>query len=224
MGAKRVHRLDIDTIGIPNETKMDYSFIKTLKRTLIAHGLKTRIIADDLVNTWAITDAMAKDKELADAIDIVATHYVRFKSTEAARNCGKPIWSSEDGPWSEAWGTAGDQSPPYAEILNRNYLDGRMTSTLLWCLSTSYYDILDLPNAGLLRANTPWSGRFELKSPLWVVAHTTQFAKPGWQYLNQACVLLPKGGSCVALKDKRNYSVIIETLAAREPQHLAFTV
>ena len=80
LGAKRVHGLDIDTIGIWNETKMDYAFIKTLKRTLVAHGLKTKIIADDLVNTWAIADALGKDQELADAVDIVATHYVRFKN------------------------------------------------------------------------------------------------------------------------------------------------
>ncbi len=224
LGAKRVHGLDIDTIGIWNETKMDYAFVKTLRRTLIAHGLRTKIIADDLVNTWAIVDAMAQDRELADAIDIVATHYVRFQSTEAARRTGKPISSSEDGPWNDVWGTAGEQSPPYAEILNRNYLDGRITSTILWCLVTSYYDILDVPYAGLLRADTPWSGHYELKSPVWVVAHTTQFAQPGWRYLDRACLLLPRGGSCVVLKKDRDYSVILETLAAREPQDLAFSV
>jgi hypothetical protein len=224
LGTRREHGLDIDTIGIWNETKMDYAFIKTLKRALTANGLKTKIIADDLVNTWAIVDAMGKDKELADAIDIVATHYVRFKSTDAARNIGKPIWSSEEGPWNDAWGSAGDQGGPYAEALNRNYIDGRMTSTMFWCLVTAYYDILDIPYAGLLRADTPWSGRYELKSPLWVVAHTTQFAKPGWQYLDSACLHLPRGGSCVALKRDRDYSVILETLAAREAQEVQFSM
>jgi len=224
VGAKRVHGLDIDTIGIWNETQMDYAFIKTLKRTLVTSGLKTRIVADDLVNTWAIVDAMAKDKELADAIDIVATHYVRFKSTEAARNVGKPIWSSEEGPWNDSWGSAGEQGGPYAEALNRNYLDGRMSSTMFWCLVTSYYDILDIPYAGLLRADTPWSGHYEEKSPLWVVAHTTQFAQPGWQYLDSACLHLPQGGSCVTLKHGKDYSVIIETLAARGRQEVGFSV
>lgn len=139
---------------------------------------------------------MAKDKEIYDSVDIVATHYVRFKSTEAARNIGKPIGSSEDGPWNDVWGQGGEQSPPLAEILNRNYLDGRMTSTMIWCLVSAYYDILDFPNAGLMRASAPWSGHYETRSPLWIVAHTTQFAKPGWPYLDRACVLLPKGGSC----------------------------
>ena len=223
-GAKRVHGLDIDYVGIWNETKMSYEFIKTLQRTLKARNLSTRIIADDLVNTWAIAEAIEKDPELRDAVEIVATHYPRFKSTEMARNVGKPIWSSEDGPWNDAWGTAGEQSGPYAELLNRNYIDGKMTSTVLWCLTTSYYDILDIPYAGLLRADTPWSGHFTVMPPLWIVAHTTQFAQPGWQYLDGASRMLPDGGSMVALKSGADYSVIVETLAASQPQEVTFTV
>ena len=224
LGAKRVHGLDIDTLGIWNETKMDYAFIKTLKRTLAASGLKTKLIADDLVNTWAIVDALAKDKELYNAVDIVSTHYVRFKSTPAARDIGKPIWSSEDGPWSDAWGSAGEQGGPFAEAINRNYIDGRMTSTQFWCMVSSYYDILDLPNAGLMRAVTPWSGHYQVLSPIWVLAHTTQFAKPGWHYLDGACGYLAEGGSYVSLKKDGDYSVVVETLAAGKPQTVEFTV
>ena len=124
-GNKQIHGLDIDYIGIWNETKMPYEFIKTLHRTLKAHKLATKIIADDLVNTWAIADAMEKDPELRDAIDVVATHYPRFKSTDRAKNVGKPIWSSEDGPWNDAWGTAGEQWGPDAELLNPQLYRGK---------------------------------------------------------------------------------------------------
>jgi O-glycosyl hydrolase len=223
-GNKRVHGLDIDYIGIWNETRMPYEFIKNLHRTLKAHNLPTKIIADDLVNTWAIIDAMEKDPELRDAVDVVATHYPRFESTAKAKVVGKSIWSSEDGPWNDAWGTAGEQSGPYAELLNRNYVEGKMTSTVLWCLSTSYYDILDLPHAGLLRADTPWSGHYTVMPPVWIVAHTTQFVQPGWQYLDHASSLLPQGGSLVALKSGSEFSVIAETLAASGAQDVVFKV
>jgi hypothetical protein len=223
-GNKKVHGLDIDYIGIWNETKMPYEFIKTLRRTLLAHGLKTRLIADDLVNTWAIAETLEKDPELRDAIDVVSTHYPHFQSTPVARGVGKPIWSTEDGPWGDSWATAGRQSGPYAEVLNRNYIEGRMTSTMLWCLTSSYYDILDVPYAGLLRADAPWSGHFQPMTPLWIVAHTTQFAQPGWQYLDRATGMLPDGGSYVSLKKGREYSVIVETLAATQPQTLDISI
>ena len=69
-----------------------------------------------------------------------------------------------------------------------------MTATGLWCLVTSYYDILDVPYAGLLRADTPWSGHYEVMSPVWVVAHTTQFVQPGWQYLTMRRLCFPEAG------------------------------
>lgn len=223
-GNKRVNGLEFDYIGIWNETKTSYDFIKRLRRALDAHHLKTGIIADDLVNTWAIADEMQKDPELRDAIAVVTTHYPRFNSTAAARDSGKPIWSGEDGSWNDAWGAGHDQSGPYAQVLNRNYVQGRMTSTMLWCLSTSYYDILDVPYAGLLRAATPWSGHYEVMPPLWIAAHTTQFAKPGWQYLDGASGRLAQGGSYVTLKQGADYSVIIETIYATEKDTFQFTV
>lgn len=46
------------------------------------------------------------------------------------------------------------------------------------------------------------------------VAHTTQFTKPGWTYL-QTVGHLAHGGSYVALTDgKGNLTIIIETMAS----------
>ncbi len=227
-GAKRVHGLKIDTLGIWNETRMDPAFIVTLRRALDAAGLDTKIAADDLVNEWTIVDTMERDPAVREAVDIIASHYPRFQSTAKAREksalWGKPIWSSEDGPWSDSWGARGEQSPPLAELLNRNYIQGRLTSTNIWNLVTAYYDTLELPNAGLMRANRPWSGHYKVMSPLWVVAHTTQFTKPGWRYLDRASGVLADVGSYVTLRGGRNYSVVIETLAAQGPQDFEFVV
>ena len=227
-GAKREQGLDIDYIGIWNETPMDAAFITMLRRSLDAAHLPTRIIADDLVNDWSIVDKMAANPELRAAVDVIATHYPRTLSPEAVRKqaqeWGKPLWSSEDGPWGDAWGAVGTQSTPLAELLNRNYIKARITSTNIWNLATAYYDILDYTNAGLLRAKTPWSGHYELTAPLWVVAHTTQFAQPGWRYIDSASAMLPGGGSFVTLHEGAQYSLIAETLSAQQEQPLELVV
>ena len=227
-GARDHHGLDFDYVGIWNETRMDVAFIKTLHATLVAHGLKTRIIADDSVNSWDIVKAMDSDPQLRAAVDVIATHYPRWLSTPLARSKSAewrlPLWSSEEGPWDDAWAVAGQQSPPLATLLNRNYIQGRMTSTNIWNLITSYSDSYELPNAGLMRAKTPWSGHYEITSPLWVVAHTNQFARPGWRYLDSASALIDGVGSYVTLHDGKDYSVVIETLDAGKPQRCKFSV
>ncbi|MDE2447860.1 MAG: hypothetical protein KGO22_02745, partial [Gammaproteobacteria bacterium] len=228
MGAKRTYGLNIDYIGIWNETKMDPRFIVMLRRTLDAHHLSTRIIADDRVNTWTLVNSMAASPGVRAAVDVIATHYPRMRSPkwvqQRSAEWHKPLWSSEDGPWGDEWGSFGLQSAALAELLNRNYIGARITSTNVWNLVTAYYDILDYTNAGLMRAKTPWSGHYEVTSPLWVVAHTTQFAQPGWRYIDADCALLPDGGSYVTLHHGADYSVIVETLAATRPQQVRFSV
>ena len=125
---------------------------------------------------------------------MVGTHYPKFNSTDLARNCGRRIWSSEDGPWKGTW----EGATVLAKMFNRNYAIGRMTKTIIWSLITSYYENLPLPKSGPMKANTPWSGHYEVPPALWAIAHTTQFAQPGWQYLDDACVPLEQG-SVVAL-------------------------
>jgi len=64
-----------------------------------------------------------------------------------------------------------------------------------------------------MTANEPWSGHYDLSYPLWITAHTTQFAKPGWHYL-KTVGHLKYGGSYVALSDNLgNLTIIIETMS-----------
>ena len=59
----------------------------------------------------------------------------------------------------------------------------------------------------------------------WAIAHTTQFAKPGWRYLDSACgMLADETGSYVTLAapgKSGDYSIIIETMDAKSAQTLA---
>jgi len=111
-------------------------------------------------------------------------------------------------------------------VLNTNCIYGKFTKTEIWSPVTSYYDILAAPNSGLMSANTPWSGHYNVQSAIWVTAHTTQFAQPGWQYLDGACGYLPSKGSYVALKSPTasDYSIVVETIGAAVPQEAMFQI
>jgi O-glycosyl hydrolase len=229
--AKRDYSLDIAYTGIWNEREFDIPYVKNLHQRLKAAGLATRIVCCD--GDWSIADSMLKDPELAADVAAVGAHYPRddkgkITTTESARKTGKPLWSSEDQP-NDGGGPFVSRDWPIggrilAHYYNQNYLLGAMTATEIWSPVTSYYDNLAAPNSGLMYANTPWSGHYDVQSTIWVTAHTTQFAQPGWQYLDSGSGFLPDKGSYVALRsgDKRNWSVVLETIDAKQPQTVTF--
>ena len=239
-GAKRTWGLDIAYTGIWNEKHFESAeYVKTLRRVLDAHHLDTKIVCCDEypranVDQWTILDAMSKDPALRDAIAVVSVHYPRMHgkltTPPAALQIGKPLWSSEDQPQSSAshilsrdWQIGGRS---LAQLYNENYLKGGFTATEIWSPITSYYDNLAAPNSGLMYANTPWSGHYNVQGAIWATAHTTQFAQPGWQYLRKSCGELPEKGDYVTLKSTngRDWSVVLQTIDARRPQTVRFTV
>jgi galactosylceramidase len=223
-GARQYHGVDINYCGIWNETPHNRDWIKLLRRTLDRAGIaRVQIVASDQVgqDPWRIAREMRADPELMSAVQVIGAHYVGFKSTPESQATGKRVWASEDGPWRGDWQGARQ----LARVFNRNYVQGRMTKTVIWSLITAYYETLPLPNSGPMMAKEPWSGHYEVQPATWAVAHTTQFAQPGWKYMDSACVLLPGGGSCVALRNPSSpeeYSIVVETMDAREPQTLRF--
>ena len=237
--AKKDYSLDIAFAGVWNEKVFDLPYIKELHRRLEADHLDTRIICCDEypgegAGQWAIADEILKDPELAAAIQAIGVHYPmvdgKITTTDAARRTGKPLWSSEDQPNSGGGPIVSRDWPIGGRILahlyNQNYLEGSLTATEIWSAVTSYYDNLAAPNSGLMYANTPWSGHYDVQSTIWVTAHTTQFAQPGWQYLDSGSGTLPGKGSYVSLRsgDRKNWSVILETIGARQPQTVSFTL
>lgn len=222
-GARQVHNLDIDFIGVRNEDRYDAGWIKLLRRTLDQAGFsKVRLVAADQVNDWTIVKVMASDPELAKAVDVVGVHYPSWASTPEAQSCGKPLWSSEDSAWRDDW----DGARQLARALNRNYVQGKMTRTVLWSLVTSYYDNLPAPSTGPIRANEPWSGHFSVRPVFWAVAHTTQFAAPGWRYVDGGCGYLPYGGSLATLLSTNHLdlSMVAETAGLSLTQKVEFKI
>ena len=82
-----------------------------------------------------------------------------FVSTPECVKTAKPLFASEDGPWRGDWAGACTLAKTY----NRDYIEGRMTKTVIWSLISSYYAILPLPNSGPMKALEPWSGHYEVQ-------------------------------------------------------------
>ncbi|XP_038630682.1 galactocerebrosidase isoform X2 [Scyliorhinus canicula] len=206
-GAKVYHNLDIDYVGIWNERAYNKKYIQVLRQSLDKTGLKNvGIIAAD--GTWVIANDMLVDPYLNGAVEIIGAHYPGTLSSTNAKKTQKKLWSSED------YSTVNDNvgGGCWARILNQNYVNGNITSTIAWNLVAGYYKELPFGRDGLMTADEPWSGHYEVQSPIWITAHTTQFTQPGWHYL-KTVGHLQKGGSYVALTDgKGNITIIVETM------------
>ena len=229
-GASLYHGLEIDYVGIWNERMHDIEFVKNLRRELDKEGLAdVKIVASDLCcgNQWKAADDMVADSEFADAVGVIGDHYIekeyRYRSTANAVETGKSLWNSEGGPWKGTW----EGFKELAKLYNRDYIVGKMTKTVTWSLVTSYYENLALPNSGLMKANTPWSGYFEVEPALWAAAHTTQFTEPGWVYLDDGCGFAADSTiSYVTLlsPDGKDLTIVVEAMDLMSSDTLSFDV
>lgn len=224
-GAEKYHNLKIDYTGIWNERDFDAEWIKLLRKTLDKNGLNhVKIIAPDTFD-WGLAELMMKDKILNEAVYAVGIHYnerwkeMPYSSTIIAKNLNKSLRNSEGGPWRGDW----EGFEYLVKLYNRNYIEGKSTNVITWSLVTSYYDNLSIPNSGLMYAKTPWSGYFEVQPGLWAAAHTTQFAEPGWKYIDPGCGYLEKGSYVTLVSpDRKEFSIIIETVDATASQTVNF--
>ncbi|MGO9897449.1 MAG: family 16 glycoside hydrolase [Bryobacteraceae bacterium] len=235
-GARQYHGVDIDYVGVWNEKQYDVEYIKLLRRVLDSSGFqRVKIVAADLwepQEKWTIADAMIRDPDLRKSIAALSAHitsHTSFFTTGNARKLGIPIWDGEVHAYGGDWYGAAHHARQ-----NRAYPVGQITSLVSWSLITSYQDFLPAPKSGPMRAASPWSGHYEVQPPIWILAHFTQFAQPGWRYLDSACKYfaneseeVPKEGfSVTALRspDTDDYTILIETMDAKEPQTATFRV
>jgi len=227
-GAKKYHGLTIDYTGIWNEKMYNIEFIKGLRKALDNNGLTdVKIVVGDQDGNrqWMIADDMKQDEELRKAVAVIGDHYPErdkaYNSSDNAKSLNVPIWNNEGGPWRGDW--VGFEN--LSKLYNRDYVEGRMTKTITWSLVSSYYNNLTFAKSGLMTANTPWSGYYEVDPAIWSVAHTTQFAEPGWKYVDSGCGYLDNKGSFVTLVSASSIpdlSIVAETMDADQPQTVTF--
>jgi O-glycosyl hydrolase len=229
-GAK-THGLKIDYVGGWNESGYEARWFVLLRKALRERHPDVGIIApDDLPEyNWRIAGDMARDPEVFAAIDVLGQHspggwrsqYEKYSSTDEARRTGKPLWASEQSSLSHDVGGV-----PWARAINRAYIDARITASINWAPVSAWYGNLPLADTGLLLAEWPWSGHYRVGSSLWAFAHTTQFARPGWQYIDSGCGFLDTGASYVTLKSPAggDFSVVVETVDATSPSQVQLAV
>eukprot|EP00966_Prymnesium_polylepis_P018539 426737-Prymnesium_polylepis.1 len=194
VGCAAKHNLTIDVLGVWNE--MDDAFaadgvacaaagshtpayVKLLRKRLDAAGHHaTRLVAGD-VHTWDPASKIAGDAALRGALYALCRHYPSTLSDADADASGMPLWSSED----YAADNSNEGGRCAARIINQNFVRGNMSATVMWNMLSAYYDWLQWANDGLMMARTPWSGAYEVRPPIWALAHTAQFARPGAKLL-----------------------------------------
>lgn len=230
-GLRDVYGLELTAIGCRNEKGDDYGFAKILRKTLDANGFSdVRVHAFD---NWYegklnFVKDMFTDEGLRNAVDIIGGHVffsgvpVSADERRMADELGKPIWVTEDHVYKEGY----DGLISIVECFNENYIRNGATKTVNWYDIAGIYPLepyADTPPAVL--AYEPWSGHYRVREALWGYAHYGQFTEAGWSYLDGACADLSGGGSMVAMKSPEgDYSIIIETKDAKEPQTLRFKV
>ncbi|MGW1007806.1 LamG-like jellyroll fold domain-containing protein [Streptomyces sp. NPDC002520] len=218
---------------------------KNLRTALDQHGFASvKLVASDQVGSFSeVSGAMAQDADFTKAVSVIGEHYpcgwngptpisqypnveTHCPSSKAAQALNTPLWASEQGSMSYNAGGL-----PMARANNIDYVDGRMTASINWPLVASAYTDVGFADQGLVMANEPWSGHYDVGLSTWVTAHTTQFAQPGWQYLDGASGYLggqtsDKVGSYVTLKspDGKDWSSVVETTRATGPQTVDLTV
>lgn len=229
--AKKKYGLDLNWVaGAQNEQGTDVHWLKdSLRPVLDRHGFKdVKLQApDDDSEYWQFFDQLEKDPELNRIVQAVGYHYVDGRepwqidqvahrdTTVKAKQSGKPLWASEE--WSQSGGQWGDKGALYVgRLMNKLYTRDRITKFEIWCPIDSIYDSIVWGDTGAMQADQPWSGHYEVWPAVWAIAHTTQFAEPGWHYLDGACGQIdPKTwrGSHVALHNLAtdDWSLIVVT-------------
>jgi galactosylceramidase len=190
-GAQAHHSIAVDYIGLWNE-----------RRPLVPETYRQQL--------------QAALKERAPHVRIATGPHYPGTSLKA-RNCTAEFsWNETRFVDEEGSVADGRSARCLARCINRGYLTGCRTAIFQWHLISSFYDYLSYPRAGIAVAKEPWSGHYEVTSPTWAIAHTTQFSGVGWRYLglDSGVGFLDKGGSYVTRIDTntRNFSIVLEKM------------
>jgi galactosylceramidase len=236
-GAKSVHGLDLNYVGCRNEKGIDENFLEMFRSTLNAAGMTTVGIhgfdnwnyATGTGSPWNWVLDLATNATLAKDVYAVGEHTTWGTAgapptdvKAAAHAAGKSIWDTEEHVYEHGFQCEMDIVRAYLQ----NYTQSRITKTIYWYLISSFYPVEALYDVTMAVASAPWSGAYTINDALWAYAHMTQFAQPGWQFLDNASGALTGGGDYATLlsPDKTDFSIVADTSGATASQTITFTL
>lgn len=230
-GLRGVHGLELDALGCHNEKGWNGDFAKHLRKAMNEGGfanVKLHGFGNWGRSKMDFLGAMTEDPELAASLDAVCAHtYSEIPLTEEQRAMikalDKPIWNSEEHIYRPGF----DCLITIVKCFNENYIVSGATRIVNWYDIAGVYPLEPYSHdPAMLLAREPWSGSYAVREALWGYAHYGQFVQLGWRYVDDGCRKLPGGGSVVTMRDPQtgDYSIIIETKGAGQPQTLAFGV
>ncbi len=202
----------VDFIG-PGINEADYKpalgkFIKeTFKPALDAGGHKSKIvIADDIEKRWGAAPAINADPALKAAVFAISSHYTDASSPEAKKS-GLPLLNTESDTGMVDW----DRGIWVARRIATAFSTGKQDMWLYQPALDCVGENIRYQHKGILTANTPWSGHFEIHRDLWLTAQFTQFADVGWRILETGSGVVDGDNAYVSFKDPSSdhYSVVI---------------
>lgn len=232
-GAKTYHGLEVNFTGCRNEAGVNLPWIKMYRRTLDRAGLGGVTIHgfDNWrpENKWLFAKELATDPELNRAVGIVSNHVTWKGAPEGVSpapdyvlKSGKAIWDTEEHVYQAGFGSGISK----VKACNENYVDNKVSSTVFWHLISAFYAIENwYGKHAMALAPSPWNGNYVICPELWAHAHTCQFTKIGWKFLDgEGCGYLKEKGSYVTYKapEGGDYSIVIETKGAKADQRITF--
>jgi hypothetical protein len=161
-----------------------------LRSTLDAKGYASvRIVAVDSFaheNGTDVANRIVGHPAFRKAVAVLGYHNLcRYPATgkiclvpAAARTSGKLIWESEIGALRQGTGVAA-----MTRSINNAFIQVRATGLIAWPLMDSMPAYLPEEDRGLIFADQPWNGQYQVNLMTWVIAQTTQFTQPGWRHI-----------------------------------------
>lgn len=159
---------------------------------------KIKLVAADETDTMDVAEAMLKDKEYRDAVDVLGFHYNSYMNENVKKlhkKYKKEVWFSEGasvatdsvfGANNTEDGVATSGVNGMLDVANRIIIGMAQSDMTLYEFQpavASYYDGSVYFPKQLIQANSPWSGDYKISNGLVMAMHFTNFIKRGWQFV-----------------------------------------
>jgi hypothetical protein len=232
LNCAKSHSLKIGYIGGWNEKGYDKSWYEQLRTALDANGDKSvRIIAADSFpgipyrpdRTWDVATSATADQKFRSALSALGSHDTcggpttgfTCEVTPTARKLGLPLWESELGALR-----GNTAAVNMARSISNGFIQAHMTGFLTWPMMAAMSPGLLNTDRGLIIADQPQSGWYQVNPITWAIAQTTQFAAPGWHHVSGANGDIGASGNYNAYlaPDHADWSLVAENTGNRANQ------